>query len=163
MYLSSVVLSEYYLFELPPLNELKVAVHSFKGMAQHFKYQGCRAVCQSVKYFFLNIMEKCGSLFSNEKYAFCQCHMTLLYLFEEKYETVEFWLLLCFPLVDVGLFILILYALVNNFSVMSGRVLQGWTSTKQRIKWLAQGHKAVPLVSLDIAILQSITCIIVTR
>ena len=34
----------------------------------------------------------------------------------------------------------------NNFSVMSRRVFLGWTSTKQRIKCLAQGHNAVPLV-----------------
>ena len=30
------------------------------------------------------------------------------------------------------LFDLILYVSVNNFSVMSGRVFLGWTSTKQR-------------------------------
>ena len=43
---------------------------------------------------------------------------------------------------------LILYIPVNNFSVMSGQVLFGWTSTKQRIKCLAQGHKAVPLAAV---------------
>ena len=33
----------------------------------------------------------------------------------------------------------------QQFSVMSGRVSLGQTSTKQRIKYLAQGHNAVPL------------------
>ena len=47
-------------------------------------------------------------------------------------------------LMQVFLFCLILYVLVNNFSVMSGWVFLGWTSTKQRIKCLAQGHNAVP-------------------
>ena len=35
-----------------------------------------------------------------------------------------------------------------NFSVMSGRVFLGWTSTKQRITCLAQGHNTVPPVRL---------------
>ena len=38
----------------------------------------------------------------------------------------------------------ILYVPVNNFSAMSGRGFLGWTSTKQRIKGLAQGYNAVP-------------------
>ena len=42
------------------------------------------------------------------------------------------------------LFVLILYVPVNNFSVMLGWVFLGWTSTKQTIKCLAQGHNAVP-------------------
>ena len=46
------------------------------------------------------------------------------------------------------LFDLILYVPVNTFSVMSGQVFLGLTSTKQRIKCLAQGHKAVPTVRL---------------
>ena len=50
------------------------------------------------------------------------------------------------PLNDVRtifIFVLMLYVIVNNFSVMSGRfpVFLGWTSTKQRIKGLAQTHK----------------------
>ena len=40
------------------------------------------------------------------------------------------------------LFDWILYVPVNNFSVMSGPVFLGWTSTKQRIKFLAQGHNS---------------------
>ena len=35
---------------------------------------------------------------------------------------------------------MILYIPVNNYLVMSGPVFLGWTSTKQRIKCLAQGH-----------------------
>ena len=34
------------------------------------------------------------------------------------------------------------------FSVMSGQVFLGWTTTKQRTKHLAQGHNAVPPVRL---------------
>ena len=34
--------------------------------------------------------------------------------------------------------------ILNNFSVMLGWVFLSWTSTKQRIKCLAQGHNAVP-------------------
>ena len=34
----------------------------------------------------------------------------------------------------------------NSFSVMSGWVFLGLTSTKQRIKCLAQGHNTGPLV-----------------
>ena len=45
--------------------------------------------------------------------------------------------------------LLIIYFPNNNFSVMSGRVVLGLTSTKQRIKYLAQGHKAVSPVSLE--------------
>ena len=49
--------------------------------------------------------------------------------------------------VCLRLFDLILYVPVNNLnSVMSGWVFLGLTSTKQRIKCLAQGHKAVPQV-----------------
>ena len=39
---------------------------------------------------------------------------------------------------------LILYIPVNNFSFMSGWVFLSWICTKERIKWLAQGHNAVP-------------------
>ena len=42
----------------------------------------------------------------------------------------------------------ILYIPVNNFSVMDGGVFQGLTSTKQRIKCLAQVHETVTLVML---------------
>ena len=41
------------------------------------------------------------------------------------------------------LFVWFDYVLVNKFSVMSGQVFLGWTSTKQRIKCLAQGHNTV--------------------
>ena len=46
------------------------------------------------------------------------------------------------------LFDLILYVPVNIFSVMSGRVFLGWTSTKQGLTCLAQGHKTVTPVRL---------------
>ena len=56
----------------------------------------------------------------------------------------------CFTLTNMFVcFDLIIYEPVNFFSVMSGRVFQGWTSTKQRLKCLAQGHKAIPLVRLN--------------
>ena len=46
----------------------------------------------------------------------------------------------------ICLFVLMLYVPVNNFSVMLGPfpVFLGWTSTKQRIKCLAQWHNTVP-------------------
>ena len=50
---------------------------------------------------------------------------------------------------DDFLFDLILNVPVNNFSVMSGWVFLGWTSTKQGLMCLAQGHKAVPSVRLE--------------
>ena len=53
------------------------------------------------------------------------------------------------------LFDLILYIPVNNFSVMSGRVFLGWTSTKQGLICLAQGHNTVMLVRLQPAALRS--------
>ena len=46
------------------------------------------------------------------------------------------------------LFDLILYVPVNNFSVMSGRVFLGLTSTKKGLMYLAQGHNAVTPVIL---------------
>ena len=48
----------------------------------------------------------------------------------------------------ICLFDLILYVSVNNFSVMSGGVFLGWTSTKQGLMCLAQGYNAVPPVRL---------------
>ena len=61
-----------------------------------------------------------------------------------------------YSMVDVMfLFVLILYIPVNNFSVMSGWVFLGLTSTKQRIKCLAQGHSALPRVMLEPASLRS--------
>ena len=58
-----------------------------------------------------------------------------------KHSTTE-------PLCSLSWFDLILYIPCYNFSVMSGRVFLGWTSTKQRIESLAQGHNTVPLVRL---------------
>ena len=49
----------------------------------------------------------------------------------------------------VCLFDLILYVPVNYFSVMSGRVFLGWTSTKQGLMCLAQGHNTVTPVRLE--------------
>ena len=42
------------------------------------------------------------------------------------------------------LFVWILYVPANNFSVILWRVFLGWTSTKQRIKRLAEVHSAAP-------------------
>ena len=47
------------------------------------------------------------------------------------------------------LFDLILYIAVNNFSTMSGRVFLGWTSYKQGLMCLAQGHNTVTPVMLE--------------
>ena len=44
---------------------------------------------------------------------------------------------------------LILYNPVNNFSVLPGWVCLGWTSTKQGLMCLAQGHIAVKPVRLE--------------
>ena len=49
----------------------------------------------------------------------------------------------------VYLFVLIFNVTVNTYSVMSRWVFLGLTSTKQRIKCLAQGHNSVLLVRLD--------------
>ena len=46
------------------------------------------------------------------------------------------------------MFCLILYIPVNNFSVMLGWVFLVCTSTKQRIKCLAQGHNTVTLPAI---------------
>ena len=47
------------------------------------------------------------------------------------------------------LFDLILSVPVNNFSVMSGRVFLGLTSTKQGLMCLAQVHNTVALVRFE--------------
>ena len=47
----------------------------------------------------------------------------------------------------VCLFIMILYIPVNHFSVMSEWVFLGWTSTKQVLMCLAEGHNRVAPVS----------------
>ena len=52
-------------------------------------------------------------------------------------------------------FNLIFYIPVNNFSVTSGRVFLGWTSTKLGLMCLAQGHNVVTPVRLKPAALQS--------
>ena len=46
---------------------------------------------------------------------------------------------------------------INNFSVMSRHFTEslGWTSTKQRIKCLAQGHNTMPPLSLKLVTLRS--------
>ena len=55
------------------------------------------------------------------------------------------------------LFVLMLYIPVNNFSVMPGKcpVFLGRTSTKQRIKCLAQEHNTMRPVSLEPVAFQS--------
>ena len=40
---------------------------------------------------------------------------------------------------------------INNFSVIKGRVIQGWTSTKLGLMCLAQGHNTVTPVRLESA------------
>ena len=49
----------------------------------------------------------------------------------------------------ICLFDLILYDPVNNFSVMLGWVFLGWTSTKQGLMCLAQGHNTLTPVRLN--------------
>ena len=53
---------------------------------------------------------------------------------------------------EIVLFVLLLYVPVSSFSVMSERlpVFLGRTSTKQRIKCLAQEHNTVSPVSLEL-------------
>ena len=51
---------------------------------------------------------------------------------------------------EACLFVLVLYIPANNFSVFLGL-----TSTKQRVKCLAQGHDNEPLVSLKLGTLRS--------
>ena len=46
-----------------------------------------------------------------------------------------------------------LYVPVNNFSVILGGVFLGWTSTKQRIKCLAQGHNTVTSLAMGLPLL----------
>ena len=48
----------------------------------------------------------------------------------------------------VSLFDLMIFIPVNNFSVMP-ECFPNWTSTKERIKRLIQGHNTVPLESLE--------------
>ena len=54
------------------------------------------------KMFVLDLMKKCwlasGRVLEVEKNAFCQCHLTLIYLLEAKYETLEFDCLSVFAL-----------------------------------------------------------------
>ena len=65
------------------------------------------------------------------------------------------------------MFLFMLQVPVINFSVMPGRfpVFLGCTSTKQRIKCLAQGHNTVPPISLELivcagAILKGLTSLL---
>ena len=62
--------------------------------------------------------------------------------------SLQYWL---FPCDDTlfCLFDLILYVPVNNFSFMLGRVFLGWTSTKQGLMCLAQGHNTMMSVRLQ--------------
>ena len=56
------------------------------------------------------------------------------------------------------LFFMILYIQVYIFSVMSGQVFLGWTSTKQRIKCPAQRHHAVPQARRKLTLKTLIRC-----
>ena len=47
-------------------------------------------------------------------------------------------------------FDLVLYALVNNFSITLEQVFLGFTSTKQNTKCLAQAHNTVSSFRLDL-------------
>ena len=57
-------------------------------------------------------------------------------------------ILICEIFDEVISFGLVLYVPLDNFSVMSGLVFLGLTSTKQRIKCLAQAHNTVSPVRL---------------
>ena len=85
-----------YVWSYAHLYIIKVAVHSFAGMALgkilNRMGLGCMSVC---KMFVLNLMKKCWLasgrvLAGSEKNAFYQCHLTLLCLFEGKNATLEF-------------------------------------------------------------------------
>ena len=65
----------------------------------------------------------------------------------------ELFIYLCFSWQSASLFVLMLYFQVNKFSVVLGQFPDG-TSTEQRIKFSAQGHKAMSPVSLDQATFQ---------
>ena len=64
-------------------------------------------MCQSVKrFFFLHLMKICWLapgrvLASCEENVFCQYHLTILYLFEGKFEILEFCLVVRIRLVDI--------------------------------------------------------------
>ena len=62
-----------------------------------------------------------------------------------------------FKCVSFFSFVSMFYVPQKKLSVMSGRlpVFLGWTSTKQRIKYHAQGHNKVPPKSLDLVSFQS--------
>ena len=66
---------------------------------------------------------------------------TLFFMVNLRYHCLFVWL--------------ILYVPVNNLSVMSRRVFQGWTSTKQGLMCLAPGHNAVTPVRLKPMALRS--------
>ena len=75
-------------------------------------------------------LELCLSIFQSGIHTAADSHTCLLWSF---------------------LLVLMLYILVNNFSVMSGHfpVFMGLTSIKLRIKSIAQGHNTLPPVSLE--------------
>ena len=73
----------------------------------------------------------------------CPIEMVLMFF-------VLFWVHTTFCLFD-----LILYIPVNNLSVMLGWVFLGWSSSKQGLMCLAQGHNALMLVRLEPAALRS--------
>ena len=73
----------------------------------------------------------------------------------EHVNLVLFLYLQFFTIVLLIFFYLILYAPVNNISVMLGRVFLGWTNTKQGLMCLAQGHNAVTPVRLEPTALRS--------
>ena len=59
------------------------------------------------KMFVQNLMKKCWLasgrvLASSEKNSFCQCHLTLLCLFDGNYATLESCLAVRFSFVDIG-------------------------------------------------------------
>ena len=68
---------------------------------------------------------------------------------------ISWWLItetLLWPKQFLCMFVLLLYVTVNNFLVIFGffPAFLGWTSTKQRIKCLTQGHNTVPPMSLKL-------------
>ena len=86
-----------------------------------------------------------------EKYYYCSLaavHVSFIYITYFCETVPDFYQLTT----------LLLYVPVNNFSVMSWcfPVFMVWTSTKQRIRCLAQGHTTVPPLSIELGLLLAI-------
>ena len=138
--------------KLPPLEFLSGSfriIHSVTpklSVIHHIGYlrrvQPCRRSywCQA-----LHIMNKKGTRTSTCEHSHCWTRLRLV--FRSFMSWVK--ILICKIFDGVISFGLILYVPLDNFSVMLGRVFLGLTSTKQRIKCLAQGHNRVSPVRLE--------------